>query len=161
MSGRVNIVFGFFWLTITAILGPLVLIPAKGENIAKLKAAEEAVKTTDAGALAAIAEYLSDANRLGFISGAAHAHGNLEALLNIVAGVVLLTIAVRGAVATVLGALFIAGAFFHSGMLYLAFVFGVAWAGNLSIIGVASLIAGIFLTGVATLVYGVKNKDIA
>jgi len=81
---------------------------------------------------------------------AAHAHGNLESVLNIVIGYLLCRLALEGWIAKAVSWLLIVGALFHSGMLYLA-GFGVGFAGNLTIIGALSLVASMLLMGIGVL----------
>ena len=169
MSGKVNIVFGFFYLAITAFLGPFYLVPAKGvdyQKFVEMNKAVEAIKqdvssandkTKVSAALSNITDYLSSIKKTGAVGSAAHAHGNLEALLNIVAGLVILSLAVPSSYKTVLSGLFIVGAVFHSGVLYLAMVFGISAAGKLSIIGAIALLTGLVLAGVASAT-GIKKK---
>jgi len=78
--------------------------------------------------------------------------------LNIAAGLVLLTLAIPASYKTLLSLLFLIGAVMHSGMLYLIAVFGLRWAGNLTIIGVVALIAALFLTGIAS-IFGIKKAE--
>jgi hypothetical protein len=82
------------------------------------------------------------------IKGGPHAHGNLEALLNIAAGVVLCFIAVAPMFKQVISWVFIAGAVLHSGMLYLR-SFGVAWADTLLMLGPWLVLLGLLLIGIA------------
>ena len=172
MSGKVNIVFGFFYLAITAFLGPFYLVPAKGADYQKfveMNKAVEAIKqdvSSDKAkdpanveaALSGITGYLSSVKKTGSVGSAVHAHGNLEALLNIVAGLVILSLALPSSYKTVLSVLFIVGAVFHSGMLYLAIVFGVSAAGKLSIIGAIAILTGLVLAGVASAT-GIKKSE--
>jgi len=87
---------------------------------------------------------------------AAHSHGNLEALLNIVAGFILLALVIPWPFKALLSLLFLLGALFHSGMLYLGMVFGLFWAFKLLLIGEISLLAGLVLMGVAAVI-GIKK----
>jgi hypothetical protein len=86
----------------------------------------------------------------------AHSHGNLEALLNIVAGFVILTLSIPGSFRALLTILFLMGAVFHSGMLYLGMVFGIGSAFKLLLLGEVSLLAGLVLMGVAVII-GIKR----
>jgi uncharacterized membrane protein YgdD (TMEM256/DUF423 family) len=87
------------------------------------------------------------------IKGGPHAHGNLEALLNIAVGVVLGFLAVNVILKQVISWLFILGALLHSGMLYLERVFDMAWAGTVlaSGIGPYMILAGLLLTGIVAI----------
>lgn len=170
MNGKVNIVFGLIYLTFTALLGPVLLIPEKGANFQQMMevgkavdAVKDEMKTgepsakTIAPAVAGMMDYLRSAGRTSFLASV-HAHGNLESLLNIAAGLVLLTLAIPASYKTLLSLLFLIGAVMHSGMLYLIAVFGLRWAGNLTIIGVVALIAALFLTGIAS-IFGIKKAE--
>ena len=170
MSGKANIVFGFFYLAITAFLGPFYLVPAKGGDYQKFvemnKAVEEVKQDVSSGkdqskisaALGGITGYLSSVKKTGSVGSAVNAHGNLEALLNIVAGLVILSLALPSSYKTVLSVLFIVGAVFHSGMLYLAIIFGLSAAGKLSIIGAIAILTGLVLAGVASAT-GIKKGN--
>ncbi len=173
MNGKINIVFGFLYLASTAVLGPAVIVPGKGENMAALMetnkvvaevkqdveggASGEEVSKKLAPAVVGIMDHIEREGRLAFVSSAAHAHGNLEALLNIVVGVVLSMLSIQMMYKSLLGAFFIVGAVFHSGMLYLAAVFGQHWATNFTMIGAVALIAGLILMAIASFV-GLRAK---
>ncbi len=170
MSGKINMVFGFFYLTLTAVLGPAYLVPQLYENRAVMEEAGKAVadlkSSLDAGAgagvnleekgSAALVKAFEALKRQHVNGKSAHSHGNLEALLNIVAGFVLLTLAIPGSFRALLTILFLMGAVFHSGMLYLGMVFGIGWAFKLLILGEVSLLAGLVLMGVAVII-GIKR----
>lgn len=170
-SGKINIVFGFLYLAITAVLGPAVLVPGSGEVREAMKDATEQVEIVreakvsaaevakaETAAVVGMMDYLTKAKRLGSIASAAHAHGNLEALLNIVAGLVILSLAIPRNYKALLSILFIAGACLHSGMLYLGVVFGQSWAFNLTSIGAICILAALVLTGIAS-IFGIKTKE--
>ena len=170
-SGKINIVFGFLYLAITAVLGPAVLVPGGGEIRVAMKSASEnveivreakgskaSIEKAESAAVVGIMDYLTKAKRRGSIASAAHAHGNLEALLNIVAGLVILSLAIPSNYKVLLSILFIAGAVFHSGMLYLGVVFGQSWAFNFTSIGAICILAALVLTGIASIV-GIKTKE--
>jgi amino acid transporter len=176
MNGKVNIVFGFIYLATTAVLGPVLLVPGKGEIARTFGATTEAVQRVSEGveeglpappaeapgettgrAVVSIMDYLKAEKSLGFVASAAHAHGNLEGLLNIVAGLVILALAIPASYKALLSLIFILGALFHSGMLYLAAVFGLSWAGNFTLIGAIAIVAGLLLTGVAC-IFGIKTE---
>lgn len=182
MIGRINIAFGFLYLVATAGLGPYMvnqfgpvvdagakkqaivsklqlvadagfeseetLAPIKAEELAKLNSRAILALNTQANAQAPI-----DSLKSG-----PHAHGNLEALLNIVVGVVLCFLAVPVLFKHVICWTFIAGALLHSGMLYLR-AFDVAWAGNIlgTGIGPVLVLAGLALAGIAAAI-GFKGE---
>jgi len=75
----------------------------------------------------------------------AHAHGNLESLLNIVLGFLLCRLAVQGTkLPELISGLLLFGAVFHSGMLYLAGL-GIPIALKLAPVGAFAIIFGIAL----------------
>lgn len=175
MTGKYNIVFGFFFLVVTAALGPVMV-----QNLPAIAEAQ-AGKQTHMGALqlAADSDYenqetlepmtaaeLARANTAALLSlntqlnalipntaikGGPHAHGNLEALLNIVVGVVLTFLAIGVRFKQLISSVFIAGTLLHSGMLYLVIVFEQAWAGTVlgTGIGPILILIGLLLAGIA------------
>ncbi len=78
---------------------------------------------------------------------AAHAHGNLESVLNIAIGYLLCRLALEAWITKTVSVLLIVGALFHSGMLYLAGA-GLGFAGMLTPIGGISIIASMLLMGI-------------
>ena len=157
MNGKINIIFGFIYFAFTALLGPTMLIPHFGITKQAMdkavhavdKAKQEAQPSATAEALAGILDYLKVEKPS--VKGA-HSHGNLEALLNIAAGMVLLSLAIPANFKTLLSVLFLVGALFHSGMLYLGSVFHVYWAYNLTIIGAIAILAGLMGMGIASII---------
>ncbi len=174
MIGKKNIVFGFLYLVFTASLGPYMvvkLLPDVGaaqvekqqavgrlqelktnnfeENLEPLDAKQIATANT-AGILALNKVYNATAP-VDAVKGGAHAHGNLEATLNIIAGLVLCFIAVARWFKQLISWLFIAGAVFHSGMLYLLLL-GFSWAGTLLKIGPWLVLLSFLLIGIAALI---------
>lgn len=168
MTGKMNIIFGFFFLALTAALGPAFLVPQLGPKGALMnetsKAVEEVRASTETGEAVDAKQSkaisgLFDALKGQHIKGTgAHSHGNLEALLNIVAGFAMLTLSIPKAFKSLLSILFILGAVFHSGMLYVGMVFGAPWAFKLLLIGEISLVAGLVLMGVAAAI-GIKSPE--
>ena len=172
MNGKINIIFGFFYFAFTAVLGPALLVPHLGKNTQVMNETAQAVdkvrtevqdnfKGVDnpdaviAPAVVSIFDYL----KVQRIAGkGAHSHGNLEALLNIVVGFILLTLAIPSNFKALLSLLFLLGAVFHSGMLYLGGIFGMAWAYNLTTIGAIAIIAGLVFMGVAAIT-GIKQSN--
>jgi hypothetical protein len=177
MIGKKNIVFGFFYLVLTAALGPVMVVnylPAvasaeaqKQEKLGFLQTAAadnfevnlEPMKPVDiakanAAAVLALSNKLNRQAPIDAIKGGPHAHGNLEALLNIVVGVVLLFLAVPRAFKQAISWIFIAGALLHSGLLYLAVALELPWAGTLlgtafGYLGPALILIGMAAIGVA------------
>jgi len=167
MNGKINIVFGFIYFAMTAVLGPTMLVPHMGSSMQAMKSAGQTVDKVkediqkgnqipdNATALSGIMDYLKSEKAPG---KAAHTHGNMEAILNIVAGVVLLSLAIPTNFKALLSMLFLIGAVFHSGMLYLGGVFGMTWAYNFAVIGVIAIIAGLSLMGIACFI-GIKQTQ--
>ena len=114
--GKKNMVFGFAYFITTLLLG--LYLANKGQS--QDPAWED-----------------SPAHHL---LGTAHAHGNLESVLNIVIGFILCHLEVPGGLAKIVSILLLVGAIFHSGMLYLTGL-GLGAAINLAPIGAISLIA--------------------
>lgn len=179
MIGKKNIVFGFLYLVLTASLGPYMVVkmlPEVGvaqsdkqakvgrlqelrinqfeEDLEKLSGKQIAMANTDG--ILAINKLINSRQPVDGVKSGAHAHGNLEALLNIVAGVVLCFIAVAPLFKQIISWLFIAGAILHSGMLYLL-NFEQAWALNLLPIGPWVVLLSLFLIGIAALI-GFKGE---
>lgn len=175
MIGKKNIVFGFIFLAITAALGPLMVNMYQDYG----KAAQE--KQTTVGRLQALkgnsfeeelepltAMQIAQANTDGILSlnkltnteiaidsikGGPHAHGNLEALLNIVVGLVLSFLAINVMLKQLISWLFIIGTLLHSGMLYLDRVFELTWAATIlgTGLGPVMILAGLLLTGIVAI----------
>ncbi|HED15656.1 MAG TPA: DUF423 domain-containing protein [Gammaproteobacteria bacterium] len=177
MIGKKNIVFGFLYLVLTASLGPYMvveLLPTVSEA--------QLLKQQDVGPLQLLAEndfedentmapisakQLAMANTKGILAlnqlvnanapidsmkGGPHAHGNLEAVLNILAGLVLCFLAAPVLVKQLISWLFIAGALLHSGSLYLL-AFDMAWAGTLLQIGPWLVLLALLTAGISSLIW--------
>jgi hypothetical protein len=181
MIGKKNIVFGFIFLTFTAALGGVMVNMYKDYGVA----AQE--KQTHVGRLAQLktdgfeenlepltAKQIAMANTNGilalnklsntefgidYIKGGPHAHGNLEALLNIAAGLVLCFVSLAVWQKQLLSWGFILGTVLHSGMMYLERIFGMVWAGQILDTGVGPILilVSLFATGVAVAV-GFKSE---
>lgn len=173
MIGKKNIVFGFFYLVLTAALGPVMVdmyadfgsaMAEKQTSVGRLQALQENEFEEDLEPLAA--EQIAKANTAGIlglnkvlnselpidgIKGGPHAHGNLEALLNIVVGVVICFLVVQVWLKQLISWLFIVGTVMHSGMLYLSTVFGLSWAETLlqTAIGPVCVLLGLLAAGIA------------
>jgi hypothetical protein len=175
MVGKKNVVFGFLFLAATAALGPLMVLmyedwgAANGEKqvlvgkLQQLKADDfaedpETLEDLTARQLAiANTEAILAMNKLNaaefeidFIKGGPHAHGNLEALLNIVVGITLCFIAAPLLLKQAVSLMFILGTLLHSGLLYLERVFMLPWANVLLSTGVGPILVllGLVLIGV-------------
>ncbi|MDH5394247.1 MAG: hypothetical protein OEY11_13755 [Gammaproteobacteria bacterium] len=173
MVGKKNIVFGFLYLVLTAALGPLMVnmyadfgtaAVEKQQSVGRLQALQQNEFEEDLEALTA--EQIAKANTAGIlglnqlmnaempidaIKGGPHAHGNLEALLNIVVGLVIGMLAVSVWLKQLVSWLFIIGTVMHSGMLYLSAVFEFSWAETLlqTGIGPVCVLLGLLAAGVA------------
>lgn len=172
MIGKKNIVFGFLYLVATASLGPYMIINTVGDidqayrdkqppvqRLQDLKINEyeedlEPVKTdaiakANLDGILAMNNIMNLQNPQGFMRSV-HAHGNLEAVLNILAGLALCFIGVAKVFKQVISYLFIAGALLHSGMLYLA-AFGQDWAFTPLLAGPWVVLTSLLLIGIAAL----------
>ena len=177
MIGKKNIVFGFLYLVLTAALGPYMVkgvFPdlqkaggAKQEQMAQLQLmasndfeedleplSAAAIARRNTAALLALNGQLQTLDTLNSIKGGPHAHGNLEALLNIAAGLVLCFLALGRAFKQLISWTFILGALLHSGVLYLGIVFKQAWAMQLLGYGIGPILIllGLLLIGAGALV---------
>ena len=168
MVGKKNIVFGLIYFIATAALGMVMsnnladVGEAQGAKAEKMSTLEQNVQsgfmTADqpsavtGKAVLALNNYLKVENeKINSIKGGPHTHGNLESMANIVIGLLLMFLAVPSAFKQVISWLFIIAAVFHSGMLYLAVVFGQGWAMTVlgTGIGPIALLAGLLLAGIA------------
>jgi hypothetical protein len=176
MIGKKNVVFGFLYLVTTAALGILMVnmyedfgqaMQEKQASVGRLQQLkennfEEELEPLNAKQIAmANTDGILSLNKLGntempidSIKGGPHAHGNLEALLNIAVGLALCFIAVAGWLKQVISWLFILGTLLHSGMLYLGRVFGVAWAESLLATGIGPImiLAGLLIVGITAFI---------
>jgi uncharacterized membrane protein YgdD (TMEM256/DUF423 family) len=184
MIGKKNIVFGFIFLALTAALGPLMVdmyqdygtaVQEKQGTVGRLQSLKENNFEEELEPLTAM--QIAQANTDGILSinklnntelgidmikGGPHAHGNLEALLNIVVGLVLCFLAISTKVKQLISWLFILGTVLHSGMLYLERVFELTWAtsylnSTIGGIGPIMLLAGLLLTGLVA-IKGLKSE---
>ncbi|NOX42792.1 MAG: DUF423 domain-containing protein [Gammaproteobacteria bacterium] len=172
MIGKKNVVFGFLYLVLTASLGPLMVLNMVPDiekavlekqtivgEIQQLESdgfekelepllAEDIAKTNTGGLLSLNKLYNAEAPK-NMVKAGPHAHGNLEALLNIVVGIALCFIAVSTIFKQVISWLFILGTVLHSGVLYLMVVFEQYWLSVIAPAGPVLLILGLFLAGIA------------
>ncbi|MFB6259311.1 MAG: hypothetical protein ABEJ96_04925, partial [Thiohalorhabdaceae bacterium] len=110
MEGKKNIVFGFVYLIATAALG-LVMVSMSGQVGDAAMAKQEKVSALQQGlqsdfmmggepinvvseALLAVNSFLNAQQPIDGIKGGAHAHGNLESVLNIIVGILLMFLAI-------------------------------------------------------------------
>ena len=124
------------------------------ENLEKQTAEQIAKANTDG--ILAINKLINSRMPVDGVKGGPHAHGNLEALLNIAAGLVLCFLGVSAIFKQVISWVFILGALLHSGMLYLLNL-DQAWALNLLPIGPWLVLLGLLLIGIASLI-GFKGQ---
>ncbi len=184
MIGKKNIIFGFFFLLLTAALGPYMVNlfgpvgeaqGAKQAVLGKLQLAvdadfedSETLEPMDAEAIAkqnalgllALNKALNARAPIDEIKGGPHAHGNLESLLNIAVGLVLCFTALAPLFKQIISWVFILGTLLHSGLLYLL-VFDVGWAGTLRGPGVRPILIllGLLLAGIAV-VMGLRAEPV-
>lgn len=185
MAGKKNIVFGFLFLVLTAALGPYMvknMLPTAGQAekaraAATAKLAEVAQSNFDdpetlakmspdklaqlnSAAILGINQQMNASAPIDAMKGGPHAHGNLEALLNIVVGVVLCFVSCKRAwMKQVISWAFILGTVLHSGMLLLGGALDQAWAWTVLGTGAGPvlILLGLLLAGVATAV-GFKGE---
>ena len=181
MIGKKNIVFGFIFLTFTAALGAkmvtmyedygvvsgekqiavgrLAQLQTDGfeEELEPLNAKQIAMANTDG--ILSISKLNNVEFGIDFIKGGPHAHGNLEALLNIVAGFILCFVSIAVWQKQLLSWGLMIGTIMHAGMMILARVFDMAWA-NVVLetgIGPVLILASLFFMGIAVAV-GFKSE---
>lgn len=181
MIGKKNIVFGFLYLVLTASLGPYMVVKmlpdvgvAQSEKQAKVgrlqelringfeedldKLSAEQIARANTDGILAMNKLINSRMPLDGVKTGPHAHGNLEALLNIVAGVVLCFIAVSTLFKQIISWVFILGAVLHSGMLYMLNL-GQAWALVILPVGPWLVLLGLLLIGIAALI-GFKGQPV-
>lgn len=173
MIGKKNVVFGFLFFIFTAALGPYMvqtMMPDSGAStvtkqqvFSELQLSAEngfernlepisatALAQLNANALLALNTQLNQSATIDAVKGGPHAHGNLEALLNIVVGLSLCFIATSLWLKQLISWLFILGTLLHSGALYMLVIFEIPFAGTLLSTGIGPImiITGLFLAGV-------------
>jgi len=179
MIGKKNIVFGLIYLVFTAALGPYMLTTMfpdagaaaveKQKTVGRLQALKEnefeedleplgadAIAQANTDGILGLNKLLNARQPIDSMKGGPHAHGNLEALLNIVAGLVLSFLAIAPMFKQIISWTFIAGAVLHSGMLYLR-AFDIGWASTLLPFGPWLVLASLLMLGVAAC-YGFKGE---
>lgn len=186
MVGKKNVVFGFLFLATTAALGPLMVLKYEDWGLANAEKQQVvgALQALKAGDYAEDPETLEDLtpkqlaianaeaiiamNKVGanefeidFIKGGPHAHGNLEALLNIVVGIALCFIAAPLRLKQAVSLMFIMGTLLHSGLLYLERIFMLPWASTVLNTGVGPvlILLGLVLMG-AMAAKGVRGNAV-
>ena len=176
MIGKKNIVFGFLYLALSAALGPMMIVKyfpdvasaesVKQEKVGKLQQAAqsgfevdlepmtpEQIAKANTGAILSLSARLNANTPIDMVRSGPHAHGNLEALLNIAVGILLCFLAVHRTLKQVLSWVFILGTLFHSGLLYLANGMGMSFAQSLMAtpvvyIGPVLILLGLVLAGI-------------
>lgn len=181
MIGKKNIVFGFLFLTFTASLGGVMVDmyeeygAVAGEKqiavgrLAQLKTDDfeeeleplnaKQISMANTDGILSMSKLSNVEFGIDFIKGGPHAHGNLEALLNIIAGFILCFVSIAVWQKQLLSWGFMIGTVMHAGMMILARVFDMAWA-NVVLetgIGPVLILASLFFMGVAVAV-GFKNE---
>lgn len=185
MIGKKNIVFGFIYLVFTAALGPYMVqqfpeIMSMGVDKQELMANLQLLEASDfedvdtlellpaeelarlnTQAILAVNKAQNARLHLEQVKSGPHAHGNLEALLNIVVGIVLSLVVCSSLWKQLVSWLFILGALLHSGMLYLR-AFDVAWANNLlgTGLGPVFILTGLLCAGVMVLVSRLESPSL-
>ena len=181
MIGKKNIVFGFMFFTLTAALGGVMVDMyedygvAAGEKqaavgrLAQLKTDgfEEELEPLNAKQIAmANTDGILSMSKLSnvefgidFIKGGPHAHGNLESLLNIIAGFLLCFISIAKWQKQVLSWALIIGTVTHAGMMVLGRFLDLAWAEWVLSTGIGPILilASLFFMGIAVAV-GFKGE---
>jgi len=181
MIGKKNIAFGFLYLVLTASLGPYMIVtqfPAVAQagaiRQAKLSTLQQEasngfvdnelntmtpkqIAEANTGAILALSASLNAEAPIDAIKGGPHAHGNLESLLNIAAGLVLCFLAIPVWFKQTISWVFIAGALMHSGMLYMSVALKWHWAevwasSPFAAVGPLLVLAGFALIGIATII---------
>lgn len=182
MIGKKNIVFGFLYLVATAALGPYMVIDKlpqeqgamleKQKDVGRLQSlrtnnfeeeleplSTDQIAKANTDGILALNKLTNIQSDIGF-TRTAHAHGNLESVLNIIAGLALCFIAVAKMFKQVISWLFIIGALLHSGAIYLS-SFGISWAFPILQAGIGPwlILAALLLTGIAAII-GFKGEII-
>ncbi len=183
MIGKKNIVFGFIFLAFTASLGAMMVemyeeygavagekqtslgrlaqLKTDGfeEELEALTAKQIAMANTDG--ILSISKLNNVEFGIDFIKGGPHAHGNLEALLNIIAGFILCFVSITVWQKQLISWGFILGTILHAGMMVLERVFDMSWAGQILQTGIGPILilVSLFLTGLAVAV-GFKTEMI-
>jgi len=173
MIGKKNIVFGFVFFAITAFLGTVMVdmyaeygvasgekqtavgrlsqLKSDGfeEELEPLNAKQIAMANTDG--ILSMSKLSNVEFGIDYIKGGPHAHGNLEALLNIVAGFILCFVSIAAWQKQALSWGFLLGTILHSGMMLLDRVLGMEWAGKVLATGIGPvlILASLFLMGIA------------
>jgi len=184
MIGQKNIAFGFIYLVFTASLGLVMVDKYEGfgkaaqekqASVGRLQAlkgnnfeeeleplnATQIAKANTAGILG-INKLNNTAAEIDAIKGGPHAHGNLEAVLNVIAGLTLCFITAAVWLKQLISWLFIVGAVMHSGMLFLMTIFELQWASTLLDTGIGpfSILIGLLLIGIVS-IKNFSNKIVA
>ncbi len=179
MIGKKNIIFGFFFLALTALLGPVMIlsyVPQVGEAAAlkqqKVGALQQVaadgfekdlepmsakqIAEANTHAILALSSSLNSQAAMDEIKGGPHAHGNLESLLNIVVGIFLSLVAAKPLMKQLISWVFIVGTILHSGLLYLSRALGQTWADSIMSspvgpAGPALILIGLILCGIVAI----------
>lgn len=173
MIGKKNIVFGFVFFAFTASLGGVMVdmyqeygvvagekqsavgrlaqLKTDGfeEELEPLNAKQIAQANTDG--ILSMSKLSNVEFGIDYIKGGPHAHGNLEALLNIVAGFILCFVSIAVWQKQLLSWGFLMGTVLHSGMMFLDRFLDMSWAGKVLEMGVGPILilASLFFMGIA------------
>jgi len=186
MIGKKNIVFGFAFLIFTVALGPYMVtmyqatddgsfvdsMGKKQEKVGRLQALKssdfeedleevsgDAIAKANTDGVLAINQLNNAEFAIDHIKGGPHAHGNLEAVLNIIVGIVLCFIAVAPLLKNIVSWMFIIGTLMHSGLLYLERVFAMEWATTLLETGIGPILLMVGIVAMAILTaIGFENQ---
>jgi len=181
MIGKKNIVFGFLFLVFTASLGPYIalkMLPVLSDAGAQKRVAlGELQKLIEAKFKDEIEEKEMSAAQIGVELGKAilavnsplnardsinrvrdaHVHGNLESVLNLLAGIILCFLAAPIFVKQLISWLFILGTLLHSGLSYLARApfTDMAWAEQILNYGAGQImiLIALLLSAIASIIW--------
>ncbi|MBD3610063.1 MAG: hypothetical protein HUJ30_05890 [Gammaproteobacteria bacterium] len=173
MIGKRNVVFGFILLFFTAALGPYMIttyfadvgaatqekqaavgrlqqMKTNGfeEDLEPLNADQISRANTDG--ILAINKLNNSLVSVDAIKAGPHAHGNLEALLNIAVGIALMFIAVGRLFKQIISWTFIVGTLLHAGGAYLAVIFGIGFLQGP--VGPILILLGLLMMALAALI---------
>ena len=181
MIGKKNVVFGFLYQLFTAALGPVMVdmyadygsaTVEKQASVGRIQLLQEndfeedlepltgeQIGKANVSAILSLNKLMYVESNIDRIKGGPHAHGNLEALLNIVVGIAICFLAVAVWLKQLISWLFIVGTIMHSGMLFLSRVFEMSWANTLleTGMGPVCILAGLLLAAVAAAI-GFKDQ---
>jgi len=174
LIGKKNIVFGVLYLALTAAVGAVMILKhfgdrrkAETEKSAKVSVLQKIkgdsyekdlqpvtaldLAKANTEAILALSTRANVQKPINSLRSGPHTHGTGEAILNILAGILLMFIAAPGWLKQTISWIFIVGTTLHSGMLTLRMVFGVDWAAHLLSGPPGAIGRGLMLTGLVVL----------